>query len=145
MKSRMSTAALCAALLGVAVVVGGCASADAPDPADLEGTWALEAFGGATDLVDARPGVTTEITFADSQVTGSGGVNTFNGSYETPGDDALTFGPLASTRMAGPPEAMEQEADFFAALEDTEHFEFNDGKLVLSDQGNNTLAVLVAK
>lgn len=127
------------------LALAGCASADAPDPAALEGDWVVESFGGATELTPADPAVTSEMTFEAGEVSGNGGVNSFGGSYETPGDNALTFGALAATEMAGPPEAMEQESTFFKALEDTEHFEFNDEKLVLSDAGNNALVVLVAK
>ena len=72
-------------------------------------------------------------------------MNSFSGTYDTPGDNALEFGPLASTKMAGPEPAMKQESEFFAALAKTKHFEINEGKLVLSDLGNNTLVVLVAK
>lgn len=48
----------------------------------------------------------------------------------------------AERRFATAQRARCQESAFFAALEDTGHFEFNEGNLVLSDAGNNTLAVL---
>ena len=47
--------------------------------------------------------------------------------------------------MAGSEEAMAQESQFFAELESADNFEFNDGKLVLGDLGNNTLVVLAEK
>ena len=61
------------------------------------------------------------------------------------GDGKISFGPLASTAMAGEPAAMEQEGEFFAALEKAERWELNDGKLVLTDSGNNTLLLLAPK
>lgn len=133
--------------LGVllALTLAGCTQAAAPDPAKLEGSWKLESFGGPTELVPADATVTTDMTLAAGNANGNGGVNTFSGTYETPGDNALTFGPIASTKMAGPEAAMAQETKFFAALEKTEHFEFDGDKLVLSDAGNDTLVVLAPK
>lgn len=137
-----------AALLAFGMTVAGCTvsgGTGSTDPADLEGTWVLVSFGGTTELTPADPAVTTELTLLDGEVTGTGGVNRFTGTYEATDDGALTFGPIASTKMAGSDEAMAQESEFFAALEATEHFGFNDGNLVLSDLGNNTLAVLTEK
>ena len=130
------------ALGAMAFALVGCASTGSTDPAALEGTWALESFGGAQDLKAADPTVATNMTMEAEKASGNGGVNSYSATYETPGDNALTFSPPASTMMAGEAAAMEQEAAFFAALEKTEHFEINEGKLVLSDAGNNTIAVL---
>lgn len=127
------------------IVVTGCGSAGESDPAALEGSWVLRSFGGTNALTPAAAGVTTELTLAAGKASGNGGVNSFSGSYEAKGGDSLTFGPLASTQMAGEPAAMEQESAFFKALEDTRHFEINAGELVLSDLGNNTLAILAPK
>lgn len=44
----------------------------------------------------------------DGRLSGSTGVNRLMGRYEV-GEGAVTFGPLATTRMAGPPELMAQE------------------------------------
>jgi heat shock protein HslJ len=134
---------LFAALVGMVVVVGGCASTTGPDPADLEGTWVVESFGAAEGLTDADPAVTSVITLKADEATGSGGVNSFSGSYQASDDGSISFGPLAATKMAGEPAAMEQESAFFAALEAARSFEFNEGKLVFGDMGNNTLVVLV--
>ena len=123
-----------------AAVAAGCASGGA-DAAKLEGGWVLEAFGGTTELVPADPGVTSQMAMSDGKVAGSGGVNTFTGTYEAQ-DGNLEFGQIAATLMAGEPAAMEQEAKFLKALEDTRHFEFDGDKLVLTDTGNNTLMVL---
>lgn len=145
MKPRVHAPITLALLVGVALLAGGCASAGTTDPGALDGTWTLESFGGANELEPAADGVTTTLTMAGGQATGNGGVNTFSGTYETPGEDALTFGPIASTKMAGPPEAQSQEDRFFKALDATEHFEINYGKLVLSDAGNNTLAIFTGE
>lgn len=51
-----------------------------------------------------------------SRVSGSSGCNRLTGTYTQDGD-ALTFGPLAGTRMACPEPAMDLERRFHAALE----------------------------
>lgn len=147
MTSRIRTILL-VAILGTALALAGCASGAGSantDPAAVEGSWQLEAFGGTTDLQPADPAVTTTMDLKGGQASGNGGVNSFSGAYETPQAGALEFGPTMSTKMAGPEAAMKQEDQFFKALANTKHFEIKDGKLVLSDTGNNTLAVLVAK
>ena len=133
------------ALLATAVMVGGCGSSGGPAPAELEGSWILESFGGVDMPTPANPSVTSELILKDGAATGSGGVNSFSGSYEASGDGTISFGEIASTLMAGEPAAMEQETEFFAALKAAENFELNDGKLVLSDKGNNTLMILAAQ
>lgn len=144
-KSRVMVLAAGAVVALFALALAGCTLAAAPDPAKLEGSWQLESFGGVSDLEPADPAVTTDMTLLAGKASGNGGVNSYGGSYETPGDNALTFGPMASTKMAGPDAAMAQEAKFFSALEKTEHFEFDGEKLVLSDAGNDTLAVMSPK
>ena len=141
-KTRMKL--LVAALVGLAVVLGGCASASV-DTSALQGTWALESFGGVTALTPTDPSVASDLTLQAGVASGNGGVNSFSGTYKVPGKGRITFGPLAATAMAGPPAATDQESKFFAALNATKHYELNAGKLVLSDLGNNTLLVLVKK
>ena len=105
----------------------------------------LESFGGTTELQPADPAVTTELAMKAGKATGNGGVNTFSTTYEANDDGGLKFGQVASTMMAGEPAAMEQEAAFFKALAKTRNYEFNEGKLVFGDLGNNTLVVLTSK
>jgi heat shock protein HslJ len=141
---RIRTIWWLAAMVGVAVVLAGCGSANT-NAADLEGSWKLESFGGTTALVPADPAVATEMTLAEEEARGKSGVNAFSGPYAASNDGTIGFGVLSATEMAGPPAAMKQEAAFFAALDKTKHFEFNDGKLLLSDTGNNTLLVMVRR
>jgi heat shock protein HslJ len=51
----------------------------------------------------------------ESSVSGSGGVNRLTGSFAL-SEEELRFGPLATTRMAGPEEAMKREHAFLEAL-----------------------------
>lgn len=145
MMPKMRTELLFAALLGLAVVLGGCASSGESDPAALEGAWVVESFGAASGLTAADPDVTTEMTLEAGEATGSGGVNSFSATYEAPEAGRLSFGPVVSTKIAGPSNAMAQEAAFFLSLERTARFEFNQDKLALADSGNNTLVILAPK
>ncbi|MDN5767132.1 MAG: META domain-containing protein [Humibacillus sp.] len=51
----------------------------------------------------------------DGGLSGTTGVNRLMGRYEV-GEAAVTFGPLATTRMAGPPELMAQEQAVIGVL-----------------------------
>ena len=77
---------------------------------------------GATFRVTAIEGVPTlahpaaELTFGDDgHLSGCATVNRIMGTYSLDGV-ALSFGPLAGTMMAGPPEAMAQEERLHATL-----------------------------
>jgi heat shock protein HslJ len=132
-----------AATLTVFSVLSGCSGSSANvDSATLDGAWVLESLGGVSDLTPADPSVTSTLTLEDGKASGTGGVNTFRGTYESPADGELSFSPLASTRMAGPEAAMLQEAAFLEALEETARFEIDGDRLVLGNAGNDTLAVL---
>ena len=57
----------------------------------------------------------TSLRLENGRVSGSGGINRLMGDYTLTGDE-LSFGMLATTMMAGPPERMEAEQRFLAAL-----------------------------
>lgn len=80
---------------------------------DLVGrTFVVSSVGG----VEALAAPTAVLTFGtDERLYGRGTVNRVNGSYELDGD-VLTVGPMMSTMMAGPPEAMAQEHRLLAVL-----------------------------
>ena len=69
---------------------------------------------------------------------GSGGCNSFRGSYSLDGG-TFRFGPIAATRRACPPPQMQQETRFFAALEATRGVRVEDGALLLLDAAGATL------
>jgi putative lipoprotein len=76
--------------------------------ASLAGSeWVPENGGGAPNRF---------IQFGESDVTGFGGCNRFAGRYTFDGA-AIKIGPLASTRMACPPEVMDAEQAWFQMLE----------------------------
>jgi heat shock protein HslJ len=93
----------------------------------IDGSWRLVEIAG--QQVD--PDAPNEIRFVDGQVSGRVGVNRFTGSYTVAGD-TIEFGPAAATRMAGPPELMDLEDRFLAALQG-EHPVQIESRLVLGD------------
>ena len=128
--------------LVITALAVGCALTGCSNQSVEQTTWVLDSFAGESMPVEALEDVTSEFTLADGTVTGSGGVNIFNGSYELSGED-ISFGPLAATKMAGPPEAMEQESRFFEALESAAHVELKGNKMTLSDDDDAVLMLLV--
>ncbi|WP_456846283.1 META domain-containing protein [Cellulomonas sp. P5_C6] len=84
---------------------------------DLAGTWRFTALEGAE--VEGPRRATPWLTFdGDGQVFGMAGVNRVRGTWELAGD-GLTFGPVVSTMMAGPPDAMDCEQRVFRLLSGT--------------------------
>jgi heat shock protein HslJ len=69
--------------------------------------------------IDGQPVVADEpllLSFGhDGRVSGTTGINQLTASYSLTAD-YLTFGPLATTRRAGPPELLEQEHRVVASL-----------------------------
>jgi len=89
-----------------------------PGPANaVVGTWTVSGFtNGQQAVVSPIAGTTLNATFTeDGQLSGSSGCNTYNGSYTLEGN-AITIGPLATTKMACPDDIMAQEQQFLAAL-----------------------------
>ena len=72
------------------------------------GTWRLVLLGGRSPGGGTHGPVT--LTFdGDGMLYGMAGVNRVRATWATDEDDQLTIGPLVSTMMAGPPEAMATE------------------------------------
>ena len=79
--------------------------------------WTLTEINGKPVSVaeDHPKPPTLRFNSEKKQASGFSGVNRFFGSYQLDGE-TLKFGPLAGTRMAGPPEAMAAEAAFLTML-----------------------------
>ena len=82
------------------------------------GEYMLE---GTTWLLDKTiPGSEITAEFANGQVTGSAGCNTYQGTYRSTraaGRNTIEIGPLATTRMACDQALMDHEGLYLAALE----------------------------
>jgi len=139
---RKPLALVATLLIALVALLSSCGGEDnAPNaPTMLQGSWKLETLNGSAADAD----VSSTLSMNDGQATGNAGVNTFNGSYDAPSDGVLTFSPFATTMMAGPDNAMQQEQAFLKALTGTRKFTAEDGALVLMDDGETTLAVLRA-
>ena len=105
-------------VLAAMLLAAGCASAPPPAPTSvaldlLEGTaWQAEEIEG-TGVLDRAP--STLVFDAGQKVAGRAGCNRYFGSFQQAGD-AITIKPAGSTRMACPPDVMDQEGKFLAAL-----------------------------
>jgi heat shock protein HslJ len=57
----------------------------------------------------------------DGKVSGFASINRFSGSMQWDDQGKIQWSPLLSTRMAGPPELMDQESVFLTALSGAQH------------------------
>lgn len=80
-------------------------------PAALDGSWSLAGGTALRPLAGSVPG----LTFAGTRVSGSAGCNRLTGSVQVQAG-RVTFGPLATTRMACAPAVNAQEAAFLRFL-----------------------------
>jgi heat shock protein HslJ len=79
---------------------------------------------------------------SEGKVGGFTGCNRFTGSYSQDGD-ALSIGPLATTRRACLPQVMKREQQFLAMLGMVRHVEGTQLKLTLKGADADVLAELV--
>ncbi len=99
--------------------------------------WLVEDIGGH-GVVDTAQ---TTIKFAeDGSVSGDTSVNRYQGRA-TIDAGKLSFGPLATTRRAGPPALMDQESKFLKAIEAVNSFRIEPTGLLslLNDAGETVL------
>ena len=89
-------------------------------PAQLNGsTWKVTMYNNTRQAVVSVQGdVEITLAFADGEVSGSAGCNTFRASYAAEGD-RIEFGPAITTRRACEEPLMTQESQFLAALAST--------------------------
>lgn len=99
-------------------------------------TWVVQQIGADTTRAPLP-----QITFGDDgRLTGTGGVNRLMGSYEV-GEGTISFGPGATTKMAGPPEAMAQEQALTAVLVGDLPYELTGDRLLLGREGEGVVLV----
>ena len=104
-----------------------------PNRTDHASKLPSAAFGASRENSGARrkSGTPASITIADDgTVAVNTGCNTGSGSVEI-GDDTLTFGPIATTMMACPPEQTELEASVVSVLQGEVSYEIDGSNMSL--------------
>jgi heat shock protein HslJ len=102
----------------------------------LEGDWLVVEIDG--ERVD--PEAPREVRFAGDRVAGRVGVNRFTGSFTLDGQ-MLRVEPVATTRMAGPPDLMALENRFNSHLDGKHEIALEDDVLTLArDEHSMVLA-----
>ncbi len=110
-------AAVCSVL-----ALGACGN-DTPNPEKLKGA----------NFVSAQPGANITLSFAADEMRVNGQVvNLYNGTYTVDGAK-ISFGPLASTMMMGPMNAMQTEQDYFQFMETVDSYDLKNGRLTLKN------------
>jgi heat shock protein HslJ len=149
-------------LLALSLVIAGCATRTAPNPAatapgapakavepkielldTLAGTsWTLIELDGApiSEPVEGWAEQSLEFDVDGLRVTGNGGVNRFGGRFTEKGK-TLLFGPLAMTRRAGPPAQMDAEQLYTAVLSRVVEWRQDMDKLILVGPGERRVAL----
>ena len=116
------------------------------EPTPFEETnWGLKFMSSGDDAAPLLPFTEVTAVFADGQVTGSGGCNTYSAQYTRAGAN-LTIGAIAVTAMqcSEPAGVMEQEAVFLANLAQVAVVEQVGGVLTLLDANRAPLMLLGA-
>jgi heat shock protein HslJ len=129
----LSLLALC--LFALAACSGGGSS--------LEGTqwrltdWTLSSLDPVSFTITAQ--------FSDGSISGSSGVNTYNGGVTLGSDGAFSVGTLATTLMAGPDDAMRAEGAYMTLLAQAKSYKVADDTLTLYDEGGNESLIFEAE
>lgn len=119
-------------------------SSPIPDVSLTDTYWKLlEVYGQPVAVADQMREPQLVLNGQDSRFAGSGGVNRLMGGYTLDGS-SLTFSQVASTMMAGPPEAMQQEQAIVAALGRVRGFSITGDRLALADEAGQPVLTAVA-
>ncbi len=78
----------------------------------------------------------------EKSVNGSGGCNSFFGTYELQSDNGITFSKIGSTKMACPDDIMKVERQLFQAFEMANRYSVRNDTLFLMKTDMSTLASL---
>jgi heat shock protein HslJ len=102
----------------------------------LEGTWIVAAYRLGDELVTPDEQAQEPVlTIDDVAISGTMGINRFTRRLE----HGHVAGPLATTRMAGPPELMDQESTLLRHLAEADLIEVDGDGMFMSKNGLNTV------
>ena len=112
--------------------------ADAPSPIGAQ--WQLTGMERDGQVVALVPGSTITLKLdANGRAGGAASINSYFGTANVHADGAIAWpAPFGSTRMAGPPELMDQEAAYLEALARTERWRLDGAGLVLESADGRT-------
>jgi heat shock protein HslJ len=130
LRTLLAVVAMALVLPLLAACGGSDSSAAASGPAggDLAGSWSLTS--AATSSVDLSAFAIT-LELAAPNASGFGGVNQYTTTFTSTAEGGLEFGPIASTKMAGPDDAMAAEQAYFTALDSVTGYTVVGGDLQL--------------
>jgi len=104
----------------------------------------MERDGHAVPLLAASR--ITLMIDADGHARGNASINSYFGTAVVHADGALAWsGPFGSTRMAGPPELMDQEMSYLDALPRTVRWRLDGGDLILESANGSTRLTFSAR
>lgn len=116
-----------------ALTIAGCGAIGAAQGGQLEGvTWQLSTYLVDGNAVAVPEQVAATATFANGQVSGNNGCNSYNGPYTASGS-ALTIGPLVSTLIGCGPVQSALETAFMTQLQATGSYTASDAGLTIFD------------
>jgi heat shock protein HslJ len=135
-------------LIGLAIVtLGLVAVACSSSPGTggtIDGTsWRLTVQDVEGTETPVPAGVVVTAVFADGQVTGSAGCNTYNATYTASGSN-LTFGTAATTAMACDPAVNAFEQEYLANLAAAGSYTATADKLTIYESGGKQLLAFEA-
>jgi heat shock protein HslJ len=106
--------------------------------AQLVGTqWTLASIVSGSTVSSVPDGVEATLMLeSGGSASGSGGCNTFQGTYETSANE-LTFGPLASTKKACADDVMSVEQSYLTALQNAASYTIAGNTLTIDDSSAN--------
>lgn len=108
---------------------------DAVQDADVEGTTWMITGTVATEAVSSIPqGAEPSLTITDGQAAIDTGCNRGSGSVEVT-DTTLTFGPIATTKMACEPDLTDLEATVLAVLQGEVSYEIDGATMSIRTEG----------
>lgn len=134
------------AFVAILACIAGCATTElsgATPYSHPAGSWTLTTIE-TKPLPDPLPPGLRPVMLtidADGAVSGNAGINQYSGSVDT-GDwpnGEIEFGPMAVTRMAGPPEAMALESRYLGALDAVRTFVVDADALTLLGESGESL------
>lgn len=155
MMKRLVTLAAALLLLPLLAACGSSSTAESgtPSPGQTIGaqpTGGAELAGTSWVLTDGPfmtgdlEGSGITLDFAESDLSGSAGVNRYFGSYTSTTDGTLQIGVLGSTAMAGDPDAMALEQEYLTALQSVFGYTIADGTLTLVGAADQVLVYSAA-